>query len=100
MENMEVKQRFKLIQGNFSSDEAKNMLYDLIASKIQFHNKEALSIQVRTSGDVSHSTKRVEELKETRLKLEQLIDYADENNLILEIYGEIEIKLKKNTKSR
>jgi len=92
---MESEQKFKLIQGNFTSDEAKILLYDLIASKIQFHNKEALSIQVRTSGDVTQSTKRIEELKETRQKIELLIDNANKNKLKLQINADIEISLTK-----
>lgn len=90
---MKNKEKFKLIQGNFTSEEAKNMLYDLIASKIQFHNREAFSIQVRTNGDTSHSTKRVEELKATQHSIEQILDYAIENDLKLEINADIEISL-------
>ncbi len=85
------KEKFKLIQGDFSTEEAKTMLYDLITSKIQFHNREAFSIQVRTNGDTSHSIKRVEELKVTQERIEKMIDYAIENDFKLEINADIEI---------
>ena len=88
---METKEKFKLIEGIFTSKEAKNMLHDLISSKIKFHTKEAISIMVRTNGDNSHSLNRVAELKETRKKIEQLIELANENDLKLEIKGDIEI---------
>jgi hypothetical protein len=88
---MKNKEKFKLIHGNFTSEEAKNMLYDLIASKIQFHNREAFSIQIRTNGDTSLSIKRVEELKVTQQRIEQMLDYAIENDLKLEINADIEI---------
>jgi uncharacterized FlaG/YvyC family protein len=92
---MNTKRKFKLIEGNFTPQEAGIMLYDLIASKIQFHNRESLSIQLKTNGDISNSKNRVEQLKDTREQMEQFINYAKENNLKLEISADIEIKLVK-----
>ena len=42
-QKIEDQQYFKLIEGYFSSKEAKVMLYDLINSKINFHNKDAFN---------------------------------------------------------
>lgn len=90
---METKQYFKLIKGDFTSKAAKSMLYDLINRKINFHNKEAFSKKIKTSGDTSLSQKRIDELTETYEKMEQLIQYASKHHLKLEINGIIEINL-------
>ena len=69
------------------------MLYDLINSKIKFHNKEAFSNKIKTSRDTSHSQKRIDELSATYKKMEQLIHYANKQKVKLSINAIIEIKI-------
>ena len=90
---MENKQYFKLIEGDFSTQDAKSMLYDLINSKINFHNKEAFSKKIKTNRDTSHSKKRIDELTATYQKMEQLINYAGKQKLKLSINAIIEINI-------
>ena len=86
-------QYFKLIEGDFTSQEAKNMLYDLINSKIKFHNKDAFSKKIKTNRDTLHSPKRIDELIATYKKMEQLIHYANKKKMKLSINAIIEINL-------
>ena len=90
---MKTKQYFKLIEGTLSPKEAKIMLNDLLISKIKFHNTQSLRIQIKASGDISNSTKRIKELKAVREKINALIDYASQNNYDLDVLGEIQINL-------
>ena len=90
---MENKQYFKLIEGDFTHQEAKNMLYDLINSKIKFHNKDAFSKKIKTNRDTSHSQKRIDELVATFQKMEQLILYANKHKMKLSINAIIEINM-------
>ena len=92
-QKIEDQQYFKLIEGYFSSKEAKVMLYDLINSKINFHNKDAFNKKNKSSGDTTPSQKRIDELTATYLKIEQLIHYANKKSLKLSINAIIEINL-------
>ena len=90
---MKKLQTFKLIDGEFSSPEARNILFALINSKINFHSTESFGITVRTSGDTSFHDRRIKELAQTGKDILKLIDYATENNLRLKIHSLIEIQL-------
>lgn len=88
---MENKHNFKLIEGKFTPKEARKVIFDLISSKISYHSLEAFSIKERFNGDVSYSEKRIEELKEARRCLEEIITYTSEKGLNLKIESFIEI---------
>jgi len=90
---MEKKQTFKLIDGQFGSSEARNILFALVNSKINFHAMESFGITIRTSGDTSFHEKRIKELSQTNIDIRKVIDYAAMNTLRLNINGTIEIEL-------
>jgi hypothetical protein len=56
--------QFKLIEGNFSSQDAKTVLMSVINSKINFHNLNAFSEFVKKNED-----------KFKRLKIEEIKKY-------------------------
>ena len=70
---MEQQHNFKLIDGEFSPQDAKSILYTLITSKINFHSRESFGIQVRSSGDTSWHENRIKELAKTNAEIRQLI---------------------------
>lgn len=88
---MEKTHNLKLIEGEFTPLEARKVIFDLISSKISYHSLEAFSIKERFNGDVSDSVKRIEELKDTRKRLEEIITYTSEKGLNLKIESAIEI---------
>jgi len=88
---MENKHNFKLIEGEFTPSEAGKVLFTLVNSKINYHNLEAFSIKERFNGDVSHSERRIEELKSVNMSLTTIINFASEKGLHLKINSCIEI---------
>ncbi|MBA3681627.1 MAG: hypothetical protein H0W73_10760 [Bacteroidetes bacterium] len=89
---------FKLIDGQFTSSEARSVLFALVNSKINFHSMESFGIRERTSGDTSFHEKRIKELAQTNIDMKNILDYAEENKLQLRIDGPIEIKLVNESK--
>ena len=90
---MEKQKAFRLIDGEFSPSDARNILFTLVNSKINFHSMESFGITIRTSGDTSFHEKRIKELTQTNIDIKEMMDYAKENKLRLKINGTIEIKL-------
>ena len=90
---MEKKHNFKLIAGKFIPQEARSILFTLVNSKINYHAMESFGITVRTSGDTSFHEKRIKELSEANVEIRKVLDYAEKNNILLSIKGDIEIKL-------
>ncbi len=90
---MELKHTFKLLDGEFDSSEARNILFTLVNSKINFHSMQSFGITIRTSGDTSFHENRIKELVQTNVDIKKVMDYATENNVRLKINGSIEIEL-------
>lgn len=81
----------KLIDGKFNPIEAKEILLNMISSKIQFHTIKDFSSQLRTGEFEINSRKRMQELKEAREKIIALLDEAQKNNLLVDIQSTINI---------
>lgn len=92
---MKKKHSLKLIEGQFTPSETRNVLNDLISSKIRYHNLEAFSIKERFNGDVSYSEKRVGELREVARQIEEIVHYTSEKGLNLIIESSIKIRFVK-----
>ena len=86
-------QQFKLIDGTFETEEARNLLLELISYKINFHAKEKFSNQERFGKDVLNSAKRIEELKQEETAMRKLLNHAKDENLKLNIKCNIEIEI-------
>lgn len=100
---MEKQHVFKLIDGQFNPSEAKNILFALLNSKINFHSLESLGIAIRTNGDVSVHEKRIKELKQTNSSIYQLLEFAQEKKMKVKVNSLIEIELingRKRSKSK
>ncbi|MBR9833307.1 hypothetical protein GYB57_14275 [bacterium] len=90
---MENKKSFKLIEGQYDTDDAGRILVALISNKIKYHDVEAFRIQERSNGNVSHSEKRVKELTAVKEQIKQLVLDAAENGLDFKIRCDINIEL-------
>lgn len=86
-------QEFSLIGGQFTAEEAKEVLSHLLSQKIQFHQKKIHSSIVRNGQSHAFSEKRVEELKKIRQELLQYLDMASSADLNFEIEATVKIKL-------
>ncbi|MEK0450306.1 MAG: hypothetical protein RL088_2574 [Verrucomicrobiota bacterium] len=90
---MNTPQRFKIIDGTFSAADATNALLAVVQSKIDFHNVEQLSNEMRFGRDVAHSERRLVELREMRETLRALCKSAAESGMRVEANGWLEVRL-------
>jgi hypothetical protein len=89
---MKTNLSFDLINGTFHPTEAKNILFTLIKDKINFHELEMFSAYERYGIELPHSKKRVAELKNELLKIEETIKEFEKANADIQIIGSIEMK--------
>lgn len=90
---MNQKSDFKLVKGTFSPEDAKEVLFKLINSKIKFHQLSAFSISERNAITEIHTQDRIEELQEVRNQLELFISEAEKLHKSVKIDGTISIQL-------
>lgn len=81
----------KLISGSFAPDEAKEILFDMLTSKINFHNLKSFSSLIRFNHPNLESESRINELRETREQLLALVQQAADDNLNLRIESTIKV---------
>ena len=89
-------EKLKLIEGEFSFNEAKEILTSMFNSKINFHNIQNWSSQERYGKDDETAQKKIPLLKHEIEKLEKIILEAKANNKKLIIKSEIIISLKED----
>jgi len=95
---METNLNLSLINGVYSSEEAKEILMNVFASKIQFHELKNLRSIVTRDTEDEISTLRVRQLKQAVEQFNELMKQAEENNLELAIQSSIQISLRKSEK--
>lgn len=100
MEKIELgeptQQDFLLIDGQFTADQAQEVLMHMISGKLSFHSILNLrSLEHQGQADPV-SEKRIEELKKTRLELLKVIQQAEERGVELNIFSEITVSFKKS----
>ena len=95
---METNLKLSLINGVYSSEEAKEILMNVFASKIQFHELKNLRSIVTRDTEDEISTLRVRQLKLAVDQFNELLKQAEENNLELAIQSSIQISLRKSEK--
>jgi hypothetical protein len=93
---MNSNKKLQLIEGEFSFNEAKEILTSMFISKINFHNIQNWSSQERYGKDDETAQKKIPLLKNEIEKLEEIILEAKANNKKLVINSEIIISLKDN----
>ena len=89
-------EKLKLIEGDFSFNEAKEILTSMFNSKINFHNIQNWSSQERFGKDDETAQRKVRLLKNEIEKLEEIILNAKSQNKKLVIKSEIIISLKED----
>jgi hypothetical protein len=85
--------RVKLVDGLFSVPEAKEVLIDLVSSKINFHNLKIISTEERFGIRDTKSELRLAELKELRLNLLDLFEDLKESEKNIRINGIIRFEV-------
>lgn len=90
---MENHNEFKLVKGIFSPEDAKEVLFKLVNSKIKFHELEKFSITERNMGDIDYSEERIHELEAAKIQIEEQIALAQKENRAIKIDGTIVLEL-------
>ncbi len=91
---MEKQLQIKLIEGEFSSPQAVEVLFTMIGDKIKFHQNSLLDDKRGFGEHKEHSKNRLKELEASKAKIAQLILEARDRDLPIEIHSIINITLK------
>ncbi len=83
-------ENIELINGNFSPQEAKEILLTILEDKIRFHNVKMMR-GYETGADTSASKKRLSELKTSKEKVLRFVDEALASSKDLTINATISI---------
>ena len=86
-------EQLHLIEGNFSEEEAKEILTSIFFAKIHFHDRKNFSSQVRFGTDDDIAMNRIPILKKETEKMLQIIAEAKLKNKRLLITSKIDISL-------
>lgn len=84
-------EKFKLIDGRFSTEEAKEILTSVFSEKINFHLMKNFSSQERFGKDDENAAKRIHQLKEELDRLKELLSNRNSADKTLTINSEINI---------
>lgn len=82
-----------IIDGNFTPDEAKEILSNMFSSKINFHNIKNWSSQERLGQDDAVAQKRIPALRNEMEKLEGILSEAKSKKKRLVVNSQIKITL-------
>jgi hypothetical protein len=88
---MKNKETFTLIDGSFSNEEAKEILMNILSTKIHFHEKRDFSSQERFGKKDEIAQRRIPELKESLNIINEKIAEAKSQNKKLLINSELTI---------
>jgi hypothetical protein len=92
MEN-EKKLEVKFISGEFSQEDARELLLNIISKKIQFHSVDSLSLWEKNASEDFGTKKRLEELQSARSQVLQLLTSQTTMGKKINIYSTIEIEV-------
>jgi hypothetical protein len=92
MEN-EKKLEVKFINGEFSQEDARELLLNIISKKIQFHSVDSLSLWEKNASEDFGAKKRLEELQSARSQVLELLTSQTTMGKKINIYSTIEIEV-------
>lgn len=92
MEN-EKKLEVKFITGEFSQEDARELLLNIISKKIQFHSVDSLSLWEKNVTEDASAKKRLEELQSSRSEVLQLLTSQNTQGKKIKINSTIEIEV-------
>jgi len=82
-----------LLKGEFNPDDLKEVLMELLVSKINFHNKKSLSSKIIKGDEDYYCNERVQELRLDIEKVKELVSSTIEQNKKLKVTGKIKIEI-------
>lgn len=88
MNNLE---KLTLIEGNFTTEEAKEILQNVFMTKIKFHEHKNFSSIERFGKDDEIAVTRIPELKKELQRLNEIFTWAQQHHKRLHLSSEIHI---------
>lgn len=86
------KQTFELIKGDFTPDEAKEILFNLLNKKINFHKDRNWSSQERLGQPDNHSLERIKVLTASKTAILEMIEDVKKQGTSLRVNASISIE--------
>jgi hypothetical protein len=86
------KHNIQLIEGNFTAQKAHDLLFELLAQKINYHRIRKFNNEERFGSDNDHSEKRIKALIEEKEMLLRWLNGLDQNEII-HIKGNIQLEV-------
>ena len=84
--------QYTLIEGEFTPEEAREMLMNLVCEKIRFHEVQILAKQERKEDGFARHEERIADLKTTRSKLKELIKLSEQSGQSLKLSAVLAIQ--------
>jgi hypothetical protein len=88
-----LKDEQELIKGDFSPEDAADVLNHLITKKINFHEMRSFSSEIRFGEVDKNSIKRAKELTQSRQSINDMIKLAKEQGKNLRVSSTISIEI-------
>ena len=82
-----------LLKGEFNPDDLKEVLMELLVSKINFHNKKSLSSKIINGTEDNYCIERVQELRLDIEKVKEIVSSTIQQNKKLKVTGRIKIEI-------
>lgn len=93
-EKSEVLQKdFDLIRGEYTAEDAQEILNNLITHKIHFHERKSFSSQIRYGHTDEKSLSRVKQLQHNRELINEIINEANSLNKNIRITSKITVEI-------
>jgi hypothetical protein len=86
---MAKEHNLELINGNFSAQDAKEILVTIFSNKIQFHQRKNFASKEKLGKEDKNALKRIVQLKKSLDKTYKLISEAELKNKRLDISAEV-----------
>lgn len=93
MKTPKTTNQLDLIKGQFTADEAKEILTNIFVAKIKFHELKNFSTQIRTGNSDTFSQERIVFLSEELKKIELIVNEAKSLNKKLILKSEIMVSI-------
>lgn len=90
---MNKNENLSLIEGEFTPEEAREILINIFSKKVNFHERRNFSSQERFGKDDPIALKRIPELKQSIEKITTLMSEASANDKQVVISSQINIQL-------
>ncbi len=90
---MKSENKFKLIEGVFNPDDAKEVIINLLQNKLQFHSNKLFSSEIKFGIKDEYSKERLKQLNQSKTELLEILKECELNNYSLKINSSIEIEI-------